>query len=136
MNNTKSIYPITTIILAIAVGVFIGLGFKDKTVYQVKNPEKWDGGNYQGWTMPCNYTHGSNADWDKEKREYGDQRYLDCANGLVYEKIGISPSTTYFNPNDDKLNAKYCKKGEVATFQYDDPFTKSGEGTFDDCINW
>lgn len=97
---------------------------------------KWNGEGYHGWDMPCNYAFGSNADWDEETKEYGDQRYLNCANGLVYEKIGISSSVHYFNADDQETNAKYCKEGEVATFYHADAITGEPEGRFNDCMNW
>lgn len=86
-------------------------------------------GGFVGWNMPCSYTHGSTDD---------SQEYLACANNLVYQKIGESPSTVYFDPSDTKVNEKYCKKGQVATFSVDDVFTKDmDEGnTFSDCLNW
>ena len=91
---------------------------------------------YSGWQMGCNYTGGSNVDWDEETQRYGDQKYLDCANGLVYEKIGKSTSITYFNPNDKETNEKYCKKGEVARFSYEDPISGLGDGDFVGCFNF
>lgn len=42
---------------------------------------------YSGWQMGCNYTNGSNADWNEKKQQYGDQMYLACANGLDYARI-------------------------------------------------
>lgn len=81
---------------------------------------------YAGWEMGCNYTGKSDAD---------DQTYLDCANGVVYKRIGESPSTTHFNTNDDVLNEKYCKKGQYATFTYFNPITYE-EGKFDKCIEF
>ena len=92
---------------------------------------------YSGWQMGCNYTGGSNADWDKKTQRYGEQKYLDCANGLVYQKIGQSSSVTYFNPNDTKTNKKWCREGGVATFSYDNPITvENEEGEFSDCLGW
>lgn len=102
-----------------------------------KTTPAWHGENYQGWDMPCNYTLGSNAEWNEKLQQYGDQKYLDCANGIVYVAVGDSPSTHYFNPKDDKTNAKYCPAGEVANFNYDNPLTAANEdGTFYDCSTW
>ncbi len=95
-----------------------------------------DNNGGHGWQMHCNYTGGSNADWDEETQKYGEQKYLDCANGLVYEKIGQSTSITYFNPNDKETNEKYCKKGEVARFSYEDPISGLGHGDFVGCFNF
>jgi hypothetical protein len=42
---------------------------------------------YSGWQMGCNYANGSNADWNEKLQRYGDQKYLECANGLNYKRI-------------------------------------------------
>lgn len=84
---------------------------------------------YSGWQMGCNFV-GS----PEERKEQ--KKYLDCANGMVYELIGESMSTTYFNPRDEEINNKYCPEGGVATFTHDDPITKKKGGQFSDCLNW
>ena len=89
------IIPILVFIAVLSAQLF-WLSISDER-YLIKR-EKWNGERYVGWDMPCNYVNGSTKD---------EQTYLDCGNGLVYKKIGISPSTTYFNPNDTKLNKEY-----------------------------
>lgn len=90
--------------------------------------EPKSGEKYVGWDMPCNYTRGADRD---------NQSYLDCANGIVYQQIGISPSVTYFNPDDEETNAKYCKHGQVATFAHDNPLTSEDEDhQFVECMNF
>lgn len=106
-----------------------------KSDYNIRKQDNSDH-PYSGWQMACNYTGGSDAKWHEETQSYGDQKYLDCANGQVYQYIGISPSVTYFNPDDKQVNEKWCKDGEVATFQHENPITKSGEGKFDHCLTW
>ena len=41
---------------------------------------------YAGWQMGCNYRFGSNADWNEEKQEYGNQEFLRCVNGITYKR--------------------------------------------------
>ena len=97
----------------------------DLEYLQRERPFTKQSNGYSGWQMGCNYGQSS-----------GENTYLDCANGIVYERIGHSPSVTYFNPNDDILNRQYCKNGEVATFSYQNPITKSGDGEFVKCFGW
>lgn len=45
---------------------------------------------YSGCQMGCNYAKGSNADWNEQTHQYGNQMYLSCANGLDYVRIEVS----------------------------------------------
>lgn len=138
MNKTKVIIVTFSLIifLFLALGGLIlqMISFRKALDLQGKTVTKSNIGDfvlsdngYSGWQMGCNYTHGSD--------EYN-QEYFDCANGLVYKRMGISNSVTYFDPKNTKVNKEHCPDGKVATFSYPDPLTGKGDGEFVNCMNW